>query len=489
VPILRRAGRLDTVRALTSVLIPLVAQGAVIRRPWVLSMAQRLDFEGRAGRSLRRMRDRYHGGPVLLRVPKRRVALVLEPEDVDRILARTPADFSAATPEKTAALAHFQPDAVLASPDQLRPPRRVFNETALDAGRPLHRLAGAMVTKIREEAARLLDRHRVVDWTALGETHGRLVRRIVLGDAAADDRIVTDVLDELRRDANWAWLRPRRNELRDRFTRLLAQRLQRAEPGSLAQLVATIPASASVDPYGQVPHWLFAFDAVGATVMRTLAVLAAHPRELNRARAQVAGIDLDRPRELPFLRACVLETLRLWPTTLAILRESRAPTRWRGRVMPQGTSLVVVSSYFHRDSSRLPYADEFVPDIWLDGRAEREPGIVPFSAGAARCPGEDLVLFTATTLVAALLEQHSATNVGTALKPRRLPHTLNHTKLAIALDPVRPGPRPLGRRRPAADDEPDFADEHKSATLAFEMAGGPERRRDEGSPHGLAGAD
>jgi hypothetical protein len=35
----------------------------------------------------------------------------------------------------------------------------------------------------------------------------------------------------------------------------------------------------------------------------------------------------------------------------------------------------------------------------------------------------------------------------------------------------------------------DFAGEHETATIADQMPGGPEGRRDEGSPRGLAGAD
>jgi cytochrome P450 len=314
-----------------------------------------------------------------------------------------------------------------------------------------------------------------------------LVRRIVLGDAAADDAVVTDLLDQLRRDANWAWLRPRRDAVRQRFAQRLNRHLRRSEPGSLAELVGSM-GTPQAQPYGQVPHWLFAFDAVAATVMRTLALLVTYPDAMDRVQAELRGADLTRPRELPYLRACVLETVRLWPTTLAILRESTTQTGWRGRVMPARTSVVIVSSYFHRDHTRLPYANDFAPRLWLDGPVDGQPAIVPFSAGPVRCAGEDLVLFTATTLLAALLQGNRLTNVGAPLPSRRLPHTLNHARLAMAFAPQ--DARPAGTMPPAlAEEEADFADEHKSVTFAFEMAGGPEGRREEGSPHGLAGAD
>src|SRR5690606_16838728 len=151
--------------------------------------------------------------------------------------------------------------------------------------------------------------------------------------------------------------------------------------------------------YGQVPHWLFAFDAVTQTAMRTLAMLAAHPLHAIRVREERTDEDQGTQPPLPYLRACVLETARLWPTTLVVLRDSTTATSWRGRIMPGQTSVVIVSSFFHRDPTAVAYADRFVPPIWLDGRGEQQPGFVPFSAGPARCPGENLVLFTASAFL------------------------------------------------------------------------------------------
>jgi hypothetical protein len=42
---------------------------------------------------------------------------------------------------------------------------------------------------------------------------------------------------------------------------------------------------------------------------------------------------------------------------------------------------------------------------------------------------------------------------------------------------------------PRPDTGPDFACEHESATIADQMPGGPEGRREDGSPRGLSGAD
>jgi cytochrome P450 len=83
-----------------------------------------------------------------------------------------------------------------------------------------------------------------------------------------------------------------------------------------------------------VPHWLFAFDAAGIAAYRTLALLATHPGATDLARRELAGTD----PALPYLRACVLEAVRLWPTTLVVLRDGTDATEWDGETLPPGTA-------------------------------------------------------------------------------------------------------------------------------------------------------
>lgn len=428
----------DTLAVGATVVLPIVAQGAVLRRPKVVALAERLDADRRAGRLLRRLRARYGPGPLRLRVPGRSVALILSPEHVRRVLAESPAPFALASREKRAALSHFQPDGVLVSRGRQRADRRRFNQAVLEAHRPMHQLAAAVTAKVREEARLLLDRAESsgrLDWDDFAAAFWRMARRVVLGDAARDDHELTDLLRALRADANWAYLRPHRTAQRERFQRRLQAHLERAEPDSLAGVLAEEPATADTRAAGQVPHWLFAFDAAAIAAFRTLALLASHPSQAARARHELAGRDLDRPQELPHLRACLEESVRLWPTTLVVLRDSTCETAWERGVMPARTTLVVVSSFFHRDERTLPFADRFTPEIWLDGRAQANPSLIPFSAGPGACPGRNLVLLVTSTLLAALLEHHElALDEPSRLQPPdRLPRTLDHSTLRFSV--------------------------------------------------------
>lgn len=420
----------DTAKVALAVVAPMLAQGVIRRRPRMVRLAQRLDLDRRSGELMRRLRGRYGDGPLRLAIPGRSVALVLSTGDVERLLRGSPEPFTPATTEKRAALRHFQPDGVLITSGGLRGPRRFFNERVLDTHAPLHRQAGAIGATIEDEVRRMRP-VMVLDWPVFSAAFARIVRRVTLGESARDDVRLTSELDRLRDAANWAYLRPRQEGLRQRFQRRVDAYVTRAEPGSLAGMMAGIPAAAGVEPAGQVPHWLFAFDAAAVTAFRTLALLAADPARAATAAAEARRVS--GPDELPYLRACVQETLRLWPTTLAVLRESTRDTDWGGHRLPARTTFIIMSGFFHRDPS-MHYADSFAPEVWLSGAHRRGWSVFPFSGGPGECPGRDLVLLVTTTVLAELLRG----NRFEAADPLRapLPGTLDHTSIKLNVYPA-----------------------------------------------------
>jgi cytochrome P450 len=413
----------DTARTVRDVLLPVVAQGAILRRPRMSALSERLSADDRALRRVRKLRDRYGEGPLRLRLPGRNFALILQPRDVWRVLDQTPEPFSAATTEKVGALRHFQPHAVLATDPPLRAARRDLNEHALDSHQPVHRHGAAMIQVIAEELDSL---QGTLGWTDFRETWSRVVRRIVLGDKARDDTELTRLLDSLRSDANWAEFHRRDTGTLQRFQDLLDQYVGNAEPGSL---VADLPRGTAdgVDPAGQVPHWLFAFDAAGIALWRLFAVLAAHP-----AYADPIAEEARHPEESPLLAqagAAVQESLRLWPTTLVVLREGRSATEWNGRIAPAGTEFAVVSSVFHRDDEALEFANRFEPEVWLDGRSDGDWPLIPFSAGPAVCPGRNVVLLTTSVAASQVVADYDL-DVDPATRRKlipTMPATFDHT--------------------------------------------------------------
>lgn len=340
--------------------------------------------------------------------------------------------------EKVAALSHFQPDGLLISRGEIRAKRRKFNESILNINSSMHALSQTIATATAQEAQAILNNADSVgelDWNRFAIGWWRLVRRLVLGQSARNDRAITGELRILRSAGNWSYLHPHRPVLRYRFLDHIDYYVEKGEQGSLASLVKQESASQEVDPAGQIPHWLFAFDAAGIATFRSLALLATHAEQNDLARQRIGQLDLSVPHVLPYLRACVLESVRLWPTTPLILRDSIAETSWLGETIPFKSTFLIYTPYFHRDDKTLPYANRFCPEIWLDNTVESNPALLPFSAGPARCPGENLVLFTTSMVLAHLLKarQYQLTSPCRPDPRKPLPYTINHFALRFSL--------------------------------------------------------
>jgi cytochrome P450 len=420
-----------------------IAAGVIARRRPVVRVLERLQADSRAGTRMKALRRQFGRGPVELVLPGRRMLVLLDPEDVGRVLDGAPYPFHPANREKRKALQWFQPHGVLISQGPIRQQRRRLNEAVLDFGSDLHWQAANFIEVITEEVAEIVDhatRRGNLDSMRFMTGWWRLVRRLTLGDAARDDEEITDSLLRLRKAGNWSFLSLPHYRARAKFLEQLYRYAENPEPGTLVAAVADAPAAGAVDPVGQMPQWLFAFDAAGMALLRALALLASHPVQMARALDDAATPNV--PLLRPFLRGCVLESVRLFPTTPTILRDTTEDTEWRTGTerftVAKGAGLMIVVPAFHRDDNLLPFAHQFSPDIWLDGSAQRYPQLVPFSAGPAECPGRNLVLFATSSVLAHLLH---ALDFRLSSEPRLapdrpLPMTLNQLTLDFAVAPA-----------------------------------------------------
>ncbi len=386
------------------VALPTWAKGIIIRRKAATALAERLDVDARAVRQMQRLRATYGEGPLLVRNPIRPQAILLRSEDVRRVLDGAPESFTPASSEKRAALSHFEPHNALITRGPERAPRRAFHDAALESNCPVHHLAGHWTGIVEAETDAILARAGSlgeIGWTTVFEGWFRIVRRVVLGSGAADDRELTDMIARLRGRANWAFAVPINRRLRAAFHERLASHLARAEPGSLAAVVARMPGAAAAEPTQQMAQWFFAFDPAGMATVRALALLLAHPQALARARGEAES---DAPRsDLPFLRAALVEALRLYPTTPMVLRQTTRETEWTEGTLPAGTGILIFAPFFHRDDERLPNAHRFAPEAWLNRDPAHAPPFLPFSAGPAACPARHLVPMLASMVLARLL--------------------------------------------------------------------------------------
>ena len=121
------------------VVVPNAVQGIFRRRRTPVAVATRTGVDGHAVRFVSGLRKSHAPGPLWVRVIKDRALLMLEIEDVRRVLERSPEQFASDPPAKRRGMSHFQPDALTLSRGELWADRRRFTEAVVDTGRPVHR--------------------------------------------------------------------------------------------------------------------------------------------------------------------------------------------------------------------------------------------------------------------------------------------------------------------------------------------------------------
>ncbi|MEX0791901.1 MAG: cytochrome P450 [Pirellulaceae bacterium] len=432
---------LDSLKVGLGVALPTLAMGPIMRRPTMMMWAETLDLAGLGVLTLRSLRDKYGDGPLMVQMPFRHQAVILDPEDLRRVIDGSPEPFALASVAKQAALAHFEPKSSLISHGAERTARRRLNEETLEQHSPIHSLAENFLPIVEEEAQRILkDANEVGElrWDEFSKGWFSMVRRVVFGEAARHDTRISYLMSKLRSDGNWAFLKPIDTDLRAELHHRIRGYLDRAEPGSLVAKMAAKATSEVESPENQIPQWLFAFDPAGMATYRGLALLARHPQEMQRAYEESTGNVSEYNPHRPFLRATILESLRLWPTTPMILRQTTEETKWENGILPAHTGILIYTPLFHRDETTLPFAHQFYPQVWIDDDPEVQGAppsdwpLVPFSGGPGICPGRNLVLLLTSAMLAALIGDRTfELKDPQRLIPGDLPGTLNHFTLTF----------------------------------------------------------
>lgn len=407
-----RAGRAATVRFVAARTLPGFARPRAMRA-----------YDA----TLRALRARHGGAPVLVRGLSGTVLVILDPEDMRQFYAEP---VSCLAPDPPDPPDHPYKSLIRRDRERCEEQRQI-NDQVLAAGAPVHPSCGQFLKIIAEEA-RHLTASDTLRLTRARCAVARAGRRIVLGDAAAGDEELAGWLRRLRGAGNWPGLRTAQargaRAAYDRATARIAQYAARAEPHTLVGR-----ARGHADPAGRAHHWLLAMDTVPGTLLRTLLLLGAHSGEQDAAAAEARAGGAAQG-ELPRLRACVRESLRLYPVVPDLIRVTRAETEWRGVRYPAGTSVLLPALFHQRDPEHVPAAHVFVPGRWTTPGADRDIRMAPFSHGAGRCPGDQLGLLVTAALCAEVLRGHRVAGSRPVLDPPGpLPATLDPQGIRLTL--------------------------------------------------------
>lgn len=426
------ASVLEGIRFTAQIGVPNVIQGLFNKRELPVKIASRLGTDHLGYQLVEGLVKRYGPGPFYVRVAKDEALLVHSPEDLEFVLGGSPDPFASDPEPKVKGMAAFQPDALTISSGELWAQRRQFADAVLEPSQRVHRLADSW-TAVAADAARELA-GKPMRWQDIDQAYLRVIRRVVLGDSAADDTRITDLLGELMAQGNKMPGQP--GPQYPEFIGMIEKYIEKADAGSLASEVAKAPTPPG-GAAGQMVHWMFALKAnQAANVFRALAALATHPEQQREARNEVAGADLSTAAgvaSLDYLGGCLLEAMRLWPTVGLLVKLAHRDVEFpSGAVLPKGSQALIYNVFNHRNPARVAYADRFSPREWVSGNAGKDWSFNFFSHGPQNCPGAGISIFLGQAVMANLLNAGPLSVGGVHLDPKKpLPHGVDLYALTV----------------------------------------------------------
>lgn len=168
------------------------------------------------------------------------------------------------------------------------------------------------------------------------------------------------------------------------------------------------------------------FETSAMSLAWTFHLLQEHPeaeQKLRRELEQQLGnrrlSAADLP-QLPFLKAVVQETMRLYPGAWILLRENLEEDEICGVKIKKGSRLVISSYATHRLPQFWEKPDEFVPERFLvEPMNVPRFAYFPFGGGARQCIGDIFALTEVMVIAAVLLQRHRMSRVpGHSLVPK-----------------------------------------------------------------------
>ncbi len=148
-------------------------------------------------------------------------------------------------------------------------------------------------------------------------------------------------------------------------------------------------------------------------------LLSDHPAVAAALRAELATVlagrtpTLDDLPQLPYLRAVVLETMRLYPPAYVIGRHPTQTLDVGGFRVDPSDAILIPQWALHRRATWFAEPLTFAPERWLDGLEQRLPehAYMPFGGGPRVCIGQHFAMMEAQLCLAALWQRVTLTVV------------------------------------------------------------------------------
>jgi cytochrome P450 len=400
----------ESLRVLVVGVLPSVMRGLFSPRRRAMKWLTAMGTDRRAVKALSAIREKHPGQGV--RLLGGRIVVIWGEDALREVLDRSADLYASDAGAKAKGMSHFQPDALTLSRGEEWRDRRAFNEHVLATSERVHPSGERFLAVVNDEVARLeLDGQ--LEWADFERLFDHITLRVIFGDGARDDQELTGLLEKLMGEANRLVGLKEGDEYFELYSGL-ERRLRSPEPDCLIARFGDAPQTDRTRVVQQIPHWMFAMrDTLGANAYRALAAIVADPEVERRARD-----------DAQYLEGVLEETMRLWPTTPLLARETTREVTLAGERLGAETQVMILNTFNHRDPENVADADRLKPERWAGG--ERDYRFNHLSNGSQDCPGGPMVLLLGKAVLARMLERFELKLEHPELEPGEpLPHMLD----------------------------------------------------------------
>lgn len=159
-------------------------------------------------------------------------------------------------------------------------------------------------------------------------------------------------------------------------------------------------------------------DTTSIALSNVMYYLIKSPQSLGKLREEVASVQFKNGvapyaevKSLPYLKACLDESLRLSPPVSRGLERKTPPEGMRilGENIPGNVTVSVPTYAAHRNPDIFPDPEAFRPERWLEDDEnvkQMRAVFIPFTTGARACIGRNITFIEQQIVVATLVHRY-----------------------------------------------------------------------------------
>ncbi|XP_046623508.1 probable cytochrome P450 301a1, mitochondrial isoform X1 [Neodiprion virginianus] len=196
-----------------------------------------------------------------------------------------------------------------------------------------------------------------------------------------------------------------------------------SEPSLLERLLA-MDTGVKIATILALDLFLVGIDTTSNAVASVIYQLALHPEKQRKLYEEVStvlpppgkSIEAKHVEEMKYLKACIKETLRMYPVVIGNGRCMTKDTVIGGYQIPEGVQIVFQHYVISNQDKYFPGSEEFLPERWMTGRdfnhgVKHAFASLPFGYGRRMCLGRrfaelEMIIVLAKVIQSFKLEYH-----------------------------------------------------------------------------------